>query len=395
MTEGVENLLVDSSSIQSPDSHAPWSASCLLAHFLIRSTTKGAFPVSLRDPENQGTPQPPRCQIDDRKSALGEKRVLRRILLIIAVLLFSRLAHGQEFVFETASLGPTGQPGAGSGASGAAVDSSQFLGAKFQMPREGRITSLGGHVAHDNGRPMVRPLFVAVVPLDPTTDLPATFDLSDARFSTTFLPPNPSADVAIVTDFRLPAGRYAIIFGSGRFGATGSGLMPDNNTDLGQPERFFADLSTPLYNDHPNCCRRLRFFVRGTLSAAPPPPPPPPPPPADPYIMSDEFPDFRFRVTFRPAENQADIAGVKEEQCLPETVCVSGSRSGRAELFIRLLGPRLNGFLHLNLVRFTPAEVQVEIEQLNTAVRKSYVLRRIPRDSDELTGLVDRTAFLP
>ena len=87
--------------------------------------------------------------------------------------------------------------------------------------------------------------------------------------------------------------------------------------------------------------------------------------------------------------------GAEEPLCLPETVCVSGAVPGRSEMFLRLIGPRPNGFLHVNLVRFTVSRVVVRIEQKATGVERTYELSVIRRPSTELTGLVDREAFVP
>lgn len=111
------------------------------------------------------------------------------------------------------------------------------------------------------------------------------------------------------------------------------------------------------------------------------------------WFTSPQFPGFRFKVRISTAVGEVD--GVPEPACIAETVCVSGSLAGRSELFLRLLGPRLNGYLWLNLVRFTPSRVEVWIEQLATGLARHYLLEALPRSDDRLTGLVDRTAFRP
>jgi hypothetical protein len=110
-------------------------------------------------------------------------------------------------------------------------------------------------------------------------------------------------------------------------------------------------------------------------------------------FTSPEFPGFEFRVRiFAGGEEQATR---QEADCLAETVCASGALPGRSELFLRLIGPRPNGFLWVNLVRFTTSRVEVEIKQLGTGVTKTYVLPEIPRESDALDGQVDKEAFEP
>lgn len=110
-------------------------------------------------------------------------------------------------------------------------------------------------------------------------------------------------------------------------------------------------------------------------------------------FRSPRFPDYRFTV--RIFSGGSEISTRPESDCLAETLCVSGALPGRSELFVRLIGPRPNGFLWTNLVRFTTSRVEVEIEKLSTGERQSYVLPEIPRASDSLDGLVDKEAFRP
>ena len=114
----------------------------------------------------------------------------------------------------------------------------------------------------------------------------------------------------------------------------------------------------------------------------------------DGFITSPAFPDFRFRVRITPADGST-ITGARETACIPETLCVSGAVPGRSEVFLRIIGPRPNGFLWPTIVRFTPSQVQVEIQQISTGVQKTYFLPAVPPNSDELSGLQDREGFLP
>ena len=111
------------------------------------------------------------------------------------------------------------------------------------------------------------------------------------------------------------------------------------------------------------------------------------------YLTTPAFPDFRFKVRIFPTTTP--IAGRKEPVCIPETLCVSGAVAGRSEVFIRIIGPRPNGYLWPTIVRFTPSRVEVDIQQISTGITKTYVLPAVPPDSDELTGLQDRTGFRP
>lgn len=113
------------------------------------------------------------------------------------------------------------------------------------------------------------------------------------------------------------------------------------------------------------------------------------------WITDPQYPDFRFRVTITPNE-ESPIQGRKEPSCQPEVVCVSGALPGRSEVFLRIIGPRPNGFLWPTIVRFTPSRVDVEIEQLSTGHSREYVLDTVPPgDVTDLSGLQDREGFVP
>ena len=112
------------------------------------------------------------------------------------------------------------------------------------------------------------------------------------------------------------------------------------------------------------------------------------------FLTTPAFPDFRFRVRITP-QGGATITGARESACLPETLCVSGAAAGRSEVFVRIIGPRPNGFLWPTVVRFTPSRVVVEIQQISTGITKTYDLPAVPADSDSLNGLQDRMGFLP
>jgi len=80
---------------------------------------------------------------------------------------------------------------------------------------------------------------------------------------------------------------------------------------------------------------------------------------------------------------------------VPQTLCVAGSLPDRTELFVRIIGPRPNGFLWAQLVRFTVAPVELWIEQEATHVVRYYALDKLSASSSELPGRNDSEAFLP
>lgn len=112
----------------------------------------------------------------------------------------------------------------------------------------------------------------------------------------------------------------------------------------------------------------------------------------DGFVSHPNVPGFQFKVTIRGATT---IAGRLEPTCLPETVCVSGAIPGRPEVLLRVVGPRPNGFLWPTIVKFTTSEVEVVVRQNSTGQTQTYLLAGAAPGFDELTGLFDRTGFLP
>ncbi|HVS02953.1 MAG TPA: hypothetical protein VMT16_09300 [Thermoanaerobaculia bacterium] len=110
------------------------------------------------------------------------------------------------------------------------------------------------------------------------------------------------------------------------------------------------------------------------------------------WLQSSEIPDFVFRVTIEAGDEAHP--GVMEPVCLDETLCVSGALPGRVEAQLRIIGPRPNGFLWFQVVRFTPSRIVVHAEQLSTGEVNYYVLEAIG-PLDRPTSLEDRFAFLP
>ncbi len=119
----------------------------------------------------------------------------------------------------------------------------------------------------------------------------------------------------------------------------------------------------------------------------------PPLPPGNP-LTSPELPGYEVAVRILP-DSGAPVAGRAEAVCIPETLCVSGAVPGRSELFVRIVGPRPNGFLWPTLVKFTTSTVEVWIRQTATDVVRYYRLEGASPGTDELPGLFDRTGFLP
>lgn len=161
-------------------------------------------------------------------------------------------------IYESATMGPAGQSG------GTTVNSNFFLGVRFQSPQTITTGSIGGHFGGNNFA--TGDIFAAVLKIP---NLGAPVDGSDLTLA------NPDLlGVALIT---LPAAMipssdefaanlavdlvqddfYALVFGSGLFGATGSGFAATNNTEIGTPSYFFIQAGTYFNGGQSD----TRFFV--------------------------------------------------------------------------------------------------------------------------------------
>lgn len=196
----------------------------------------------------------------------------------------------------------------------------------------------------------------------------------------------PSTARRMVVDPRYPSRLLA---------ATDIGVFASDGAN-GSWERVGRGLPRVLYWDLD--LRRDTLYASGQqgvwgypLTEAPQPGDPAPPP-GD-WLTSASIPGFRFKA--RVTSGSTVTAGKKESQCIAETLCVSGAVAGRAEVFTRVVGPKPNGYLWPTLVKFTPAQVEVWIEQVATSEVNYYLLPGAPADSNALAGFFDRTGFLP
>lgn len=112
------------------------------------------------------------------------------------------------------------------------------------------------------------------------------------------------------------------------------------------------------------------------------------------WLTSPELPGFELQVRITPAGGSTTI-GSAEPSCIAETFCASGALAGRPEVFVKVIGPRPNGYLWVQISRFTPSEVEVWVRQTATGQVQEYVLPSVGALSDDVSGLQDRTAFLP
>lgn len=169
--------------------------------------------------------------------------------------------------------------GAGTTNGGIGVSEDSWLGARFELDQTYRITDIGGHVKSSSSPEEFgykdRSLFAALVPVSESTGFPSDILLSEAVFATVFEAPFNDVgpypyqvpDTVIETDFVLEAGNYALMFGSGLFGATGGGWMP-LRSDMMELPWYFGMWGVPEFKNIPRE-QLVRFFVHGEVIPAP------------------------------------------------------------------------------------------------------------------------------
>ncbi len=114
------------------------------------------------------------------------------------------------------------------------------------------------------------------------------------------------------------------------------------------------------------------------------------PQPPDRWIESAEVPGFRIQARLTSAGESRIL---RKEACIAETFCLSGALPGVTELLVRVPGPRPNGYYWPTLARFTPAALEVWVQQRTTGAVRYYRLNPQPPGSSQLDGYFDRQGF--
>ncbi len=179
----------------------------------------------------------------------------------------------------------TAQPATVLGDGGYVVSSTSFLAARFTVAETTQVTGLAGNLASG---PLPRSaLFAAIVKLGSPTAMPVngTFANASSAFApqdvvaTTLFSAGSTASTLVSRHIEIPfssviaPGSYALVFGSGLFGANAEGYMPDNNpTIAGQaspmawgPSTFSPELGQYVYSwsNFPINATTMRFVVEG------------------------------------------------------------------------------------------------------------------------------------
>jgi hypothetical protein len=200
-------------------------------------------------------------------------RVVRRFPMLILTLALASMVTATNApaatIFESGTLGPTGVPFSDLGGTvpGTNVNPFVFPGVRFELAQPVITSQIGGHFAEENAGTF----FGAIVKLDDANDFPNSNDLStpDVLGATTLAFPNPSAEVFGDLNRALDPGWYALVFGSGLFGASGTGGAVRNGVDIGDPSYIGYDPNVGWFNldTLPLPFDNHRFVIRGNNRA--------------------------------------------------------------------------------------------------------------------------------
>jgi hypothetical protein len=133
---------------------------------------------------------------------------------------WSEPCRAQAVVLESGTLGATGQ------LSGASVTIAQFVGWRFALDAPLVIGRIGGHMLNND---LPGGVFAALVALPSLEAFPQGDPFTDHEVlaTTVFDPPLPNNEVRTPLHAALIPGVYALVFGTGLFGATGEAALPN------------------------------------------------------------------------------------------------------------------------------------------------------------------------
>ena len=181
-------------------------------------------------------------------------KTFRAALLACAMISLAPLTAQAGIILETAAAIP-----GDIGDYTATTFNQRVIGAGFTLTQDAHITSVG----FGSGRFGGGTIFGAIVPVDPATGYPLSdFDnLASTALGFTLIEELTTAgDMSGALSLDLAAGTYAVVFGSGQFGATGVGAFTES-TPIGDPmmfESFFGSAFGDRSDD-------VRLFVNGEV----------------------------------------------------------------------------------------------------------------------------------
>jgi hypothetical protein len=162
-------------------------------------------------------------------------RIRARAILVALMMAMPVCAAEAGTIVETATA-EAGDPG-----DYIISNTNRVFGATFTVASATELTSVGfGYGRYGGGT-----IFAAIVPVDPITGFPlADYDnLAATALVSTLINVPAVFDAALTGDvlaplsYQLAPGTYAVVFGSGQFGATGVGPFTESDA-IGDPQLF-------------------------------------------------------------------------------------------------------------------------------------------------------------
>lgn len=192
------------------------------------------------------------------------KHIKHGWLIVPLALFLSCSLAGGAIIFQSALSG--GYGGDSGSTIGGYSGSGQILGAAFSLSQTVHVESIGGLFSHS---PQDRPddIFGVIVRLSSTSAIPIgnPFDMSEVLGSAVFhVGSSVGVDVLAPLSLDLTPGDYAVVFGSGYFGATGIAAAPAAGGSLSSRYLYWGD-SFGATSWHEGGHTSERFVVMGTV----------------------------------------------------------------------------------------------------------------------------------
>lgn len=166
-------------------------------------------------------------------------------------------------LFESGTLGPVGISW-NNISGGSNVSPVVYVGVRFYIEQPTVTSQIGGHFVKNVGAEASA--FGAIVALKGPDDFPDSGNLStpDVVGSTLINLPELSNEVHGSLSKSLSPGWYALVFGSGLFGASGSGGALNNGVDIGEPAYIAFQLGSGFgWSNLEGFLSNFRFVVQG------------------------------------------------------------------------------------------------------------------------------------
>jgi len=191
-------------------------------------------------------------------------RVVAHALVLFNIDLHCQYALAEPVLLASAEMGSAGRD------SGTSITPAQFVGWRFSIDEPLHVERVGGHIYSDPFQE--GELFAALVRLDALDAVPhgAPFTDEEIVAHTTFRANFPSDEYLTPLSATLEAGSYALVFGTGFFGAEGFAALP-NSVD--QPDIPPTNLSSFIFWGRPspgadfewrrNLASHMRVLIEG------------------------------------------------------------------------------------------------------------------------------------